>query len=235
MTHRWVVFQHVDWEGPGLISSLARSRGISLEIFHLGLRPTITTLDNVDGLVVMGGPMGAYETAKYPFLARECDQISMMVHAGRPVLGICLGAQLIAKVLGSRVFPGPESEIGFGSVRLAPGARGDPVFAGCGTSLPVFHWHGDTFDLPAGATLLASSSMYAHQAFRFGQYVYALQFHLEVDLETWSGWQAHLPSAVSASAGLRERVEDTGRAVIGKFFDTATRFSRARRFQFSVP
>jgi GMP synthase (glutamine-hydrolysing) len=225
---RWAILQHVAWEGPGLIASVARARGLPVETHRLDLNSTVPKLEDVSGLIVMGGPMGAYETEKYPFLAQECSLISEMVRRGRPVLGVCLGAQLLAKSLGARVFPGPASEIGFGSVRLAPAASADPVFAPSGTDIPVFHWHGDTFELPIGATLLASSPMYAHQAFRFGQCVYALQFHLEVDVETWSAWEPHLPSTLRAPAAeLRPRVEDAGRSVIERFFDEAAKPRRA--------
>ena len=224
MNRRWVVLQHVAWEGPGLIASVARDRGLAVEIHRLDLTPAIPGSEDLDGLVVMGGPMGAYETEKYPFLEQECALISEMTRNRRPVLGVCLGAQLLAKSLGARVFPGLASEIGFGSVFLSPEARDDSVFAALGTEIPVFHWHGDSFDLPTGAILLASSSMYPHQAFRFGQCAYALQFHLEVDLETWCAWRPYLSSAVWASAAeLRERVEKAGRGMIERFFDAVTK------------
>lgn len=220
----WAVLQHVAWEGPGLIASVAGARGLPVVTHRLDLNPALPDPEELNGLIVMGGPMGAYETEQYPVLAQECALISEMVRRERPVLGVCLGAQLLAKSLGARVFPGPASEIGFGSVRMTPAASTDPVFAPSGAGLPVFHWHGDTFELPAGATLLASTPMYAHQAFRFGHCVYALQFHLEVDRETWSAWEPHLPSTVPASAAeLRQSIEDTGRSVIERFFDAATR------------
>ncbi len=224
INRRWVVLQHVAWEGPGLIASAARDRGLAVEIHRVDLTPAIPGSEDLDGLVVMGGPMGAYETEKYPFLEQECVLISEMIRNCRPVLGVCLGAQLLAKSLGARVFPGPASETGFGSVFLSPEASEDSVFAAFETEIPVFHWHGDTFDLPAGATLLASSSMYAHQAFRFGQCAYALQFHFEVDMETWCAWKPYLSSAVRASAAeLRERVENAGRGIIDRFFDVVTK------------
>ncbi len=220
----WAILQHVAWEGPGLIESIARSRGLSVETHRLDLAPTLPNLEDISGLIVMGGPMGVYETERYPFLAQECALISEMVTRDRPVLGVCLGAQLLAKSLGARVFPGSASEIGFGSVQLTPAASADRVFASSGVAMPVFHWHGDTFDLPIGATLLASSPAYAHQAFRFGQCIYALQFHLEVDLATWSAWEPHLPLTLRASAAeLREKVEDAGRFVIERFFDVAAK------------
>ena len=111
----WAILQHVPWEGPGLIQSIARARGISVKTYRLDLTPAFPNLEDIGGLIVMGGPMGAYETEKYPFLVHECALISEMVRRDRPVLGVCLGAQLLAKSLGARVFSGPASEIGFGS------------------------------------------------------------------------------------------------------------------------
>jgi GMP synthase-like glutamine amidotransferase len=177
-------------------------KGITMEIHRLDLSPTIPHPEDLDGFVVMGGPMGAYETEKYPFLEQECALISEMVKKHRPVVGVCLGAQLLAKALGARVFPGPANEIGFGCAQLGPEASKDPVFAAAGTDIPVFHWHRDTFDLPVGATLLASSPVYPHQAFRFGERAYALQFHLEVDPDT----VARLETAPAAGySGFGER------------------------------
>ena len=222
MADRWVVLQHVAWEGPGLIAAIARRRGLSVNVHRLDLNPAMPPSEDLGGLVVMGGPMGAYETDKYPFIEPECALISQMVSSGRPVLGVCLGAQLLAKSLGAHVFPGPATEIGFGLVQLVPQAGDDPVFAGCDAEIPVFHWHGDTFDLPAGATLLASSPICAHQAFRVGQRAYALQFHLEADQETWSAWEPQLPSDVRVSEDQRERVQNIGRAVIENFFEATT-------------
>lgn len=218
--HCWVAFQHVAWEGPGMIGTIARSRGITIDVCRLDLTPVVPSLDGVEGLVVMGGPMGVYEADKYPFLADECHCIAEMVRAGRPVIGVCLGAQLLANALGARVYSGPEQEIGFGTVRLAPAAK-DSIFAGDGDEIPVFHWHGDTFDLPAQATLLASSSKYAHQAFCVGPRVYGLQFHVEVDASTWSAWRPKLPPSVPDADNLRQPIERVGRDVIGRFFDAA--------------
>src|SRR5208282_569368 len=133
--------------------------------------------------------MGVYETGKYGFLESECKLIRELVARGRPVLGVCLGAQLLASALGARVFPGHKPEIGFGSVQLTRAGNDDPLMGRAGPAVPVFHWHGDTFDLPQGATLLASSRDYPHQAFRFGNCAYGLQFHLEPDSGVWSAWQ----------------------------------------------
>jgi len=120
------------------------------------------------------------------------------------------------------VFPGHEPEIGFGSVQLTPAGNHDPLLGPAGPTFPVFHWHGDTFDLPQAAILLASSVDYPRQAFHFGKCAYGLQFHVEPDSGTWSAWREHLPSVLME--GLEEKrreIEHVGRGVITRFFDLA--------------
>lgn len=140
-------------------------------------------------LIVMGGPIGVYDAPEYPFLTDEIDLIRSRLKAKRPVLGICLGSQLMAAALGAKVFPGTNGvELGWAPVRLTEAGQQHPLADVAGNDLPVLHWHGDTFDLPEGATLLASTSRYAHQAFAVGNYGLALQFHVETDaleLEQW--------------------------------------------------
>ncbi len=222
MKSRWIVLQHVAWEGPGMIAGEAVRRGYTVDVCRLDREDALPDAGQVDGLVVMGGPLGAYEEDAYPFLRKECELVATMARSGRPVLGVCLGAQLLAKALGGRVFPGHGAEVGFGSVELTPAGKEDPLFAGAGAVLPVFHWHGDTFTLPDGAELLASNSMYAHQAFRFGRRAYGLQFHVEPDVGTWAAWRDHLPAGLIDDAAPRQQaVEAVGNPVIARFFDQA--------------
>jgi len=222
MIGQWTILQHVEWEGPGLIAAEAQRRGLRTDIRRLDLGAGIPEPDEIRGLIVMGGPMGAYETDKYPFLAGECSLIAELVRRERPVLGVCLGAQLLAKALGGKVFPGHGPETGFGFVELTAEWKRDAVFGPNEPSVPVFHWHGDTFDLPAGATLLASSAEYPHQAFCCGSRTYGLQFHIEPDLNTWSAWGEHLPPALIERAEQRRNVvERVGRSIIARFFDLA--------------
>jgi len=222
MTRVWTVVQHVPWEGPGLIAAEAKARGYGTDIRRMDLGVSLPEPDEVAGLVVMGGPMGAYETDQHSFLAAECHLMAEMARRGRPVLGVCLGAQLLAQALGAKVFPGHRPEIGFGTVQLTAAGREDPIFAPVGTSLPAFHWHGDTFDLPQGAALLASSAEYPHQAFRFGKCVYGLQFHVEPGTDTWRAWKEHLPSALDCPPQKRDELERVGKGVIARFFALAS-------------
>jgi len=223
MKSRWIVLQHVAWEGPGIIVRQAKSRGLDVEVRRLDREDEIPEADHVDGLVVMGGPFGAYEEDSFPFLAKECRLLAAAVRRGSPVLGVCLGAQLLAKALGCKVFPGHGAEVGFGSIALTQAGQQDPLFAGIGNVLPAFHWHGDTFTLPEGAVLLASSQMYTQQAFRFGSRAYGLQFHLEPDADTWAAWRNHLPKGLVENSETKQlEIEETGNKIISKFFDLAT-------------
>jgi GMP synthase (glutamine-hydrolysing) len=139
-----------------------------------------------DGLIFLGGPMSANDPL--PYLRTEIGVIERAVMAGTPVLGVCLGAQLMAMALGARVYRNAEREIGWYDIRLANGAASDPVFAGLQQSETVFHWHSDTFDLPAGAELLARSDRTGRQAFRYARASYGMQFHLEVTPQMIVDW-----------------------------------------------
>lgn len=141
-----------------------------------------------DGLVVMGGPMSANDPL--PGLQDELALIGKALTAGKPVLGICLGAQLIAKALGARVYRNRELEIGWEAVHFTEAGRADPVFGGIESPETFFHWHGETFDLPAGAEWLAYSAKTRHQAYRYGRNVYGIQFHPEVTAEMIADWSA---------------------------------------------
>jgi GMP synthase (glutamine-hydrolysing) len=218
----WVAIQHVPFEGPGLIAQAASRRDLELRICHLYQGEPLPSPEDLDGLVVMGGPMGVSDVAEHPHLDLETELITAMVHAGRPVLGVCLGAQLMAHSLGASVYRGEQAEIGFGTVSLTPAGREDPVLGSLGTEiLPVMHWHQDTFDLPENASLLAHSEIYAHQAFRVGKHAYGLQFHLEVDRDLADAWREHLPAGVTLADSARSQAEAIGRKALEAFFALA--------------
>lgn len=171
--------QHVPFEDIGSMASDFRARGYSLSTTHWYLGDTAPAVENFDALVVMGGPMGIYDEAIYPWLAEEKILIKAAIAAGKIILGICLGAQLIAAVLGAKVARNAHKEIGWLPISVNPATATHPiaqVFAGYPE---VFHWHGDTFALPPGAVHLARSEGCANQAYAFRDQVYGFQFHLE--------------------------------------------------------
>jgi GMP synthase (glutamine-hydrolysing) len=219
----WVAIQHVSYEDPGLIARAASRRGIELQLCHPYRGEPLPSWEEIDGLVVMGGPMGVQDTAEHPHLAREIELIATMVRTGRPVLGVCLGAQLLAHSLGANVYPGEQAEVGFGSVSLTPAGRNDPVLGSLGTeTLPVVHWHQDTFDLPDDALWLARSALYPHQAFRVGECAYAFQFHVEVNRELADAWSELWPAETLDEPSVIE-LERAGRVALDAFFGLACR------------
>jgi GMP synthase-like glutamine amidotransferase len=165
--------------------------------------------------------MGVHDADDFPWLTTETAWLTTVVAAGLPVLGVCLGSQLVAAALGAEVTTGETPEIGVGRVALNAAGRADPVLGPEGDGLPVVHWHGDTFAIPDGAVHLASSDRYRNQAFRYGDRVYGLQFHLEVDDEVAAGWRADLPAGISLDGPDRRPVEDAGRRVFGRFLALA--------------
>lgn len=172
--------QHVPYEGLGAMADLFKEAGHHVTVTKLYEAPTIMTeklLSSIDGLVVLGGPMNIYEEATYPWLRDEKLFIKEAIDLGLPVLGICLGAQLIADVLGARVYPGHEKEIGWLPLDVTGCGKWQAVF---GASPTVFHWHGDTFELPEGAERMAKSLGCANQGFAYKDQVIALQFHIEM-------------------------------------------------------
>jgi len=171
------VLQHVVFEGPAAVADWAAERAVPFRIFHLYRDTTFPALSDFDMLAVMGGPMSANDEAQLDWLGPEIALVREAIAAGKTVLGICLGAQIIAKALGARVYPGRAKEIGWFPVQRMGGSH--PFSDGLPETFTPFHWHGETFDLPRGATPLASSRITEIQAFAVGQHVLGLQFHLE--------------------------------------------------------
>jgi GMP synthase (glutamine-hydrolysing) len=186
-----LVLRHVPHESLGLIAAVFDECDLPYRYVNLyATAPPEIREDDWSALVVMGGPMNVDETDRYPFLAAEVRWLRGAVAADRPVLGVCLGSQLLAKALGARVYPNPVKEIGWYEIELTPAAAADPLFCDCAPAEMVFQWHGDTFDLPAGAVPLARSRDCANQAFRYGRTAYGLQFHLETTPDLIDRWLA---------------------------------------------
>ncbi|MGO9030054.1 MAG: type 1 glutamine amidotransferase [Acidimicrobiales bacterium] len=180
---RCLVVQHVEPEEPYAIGRALEAAGSAVVPCRVFAGEAVPDdLDGFDGLVVMGGPSSAAHDDGFPTRRRELALLEDAVARDIPTLGVCLGAQLLALAAGGSVYPGQDgAEIGWGPVVLADRAGSDLLLGGLPGELVVLHWHGDTFDLPPGATRLASNARYANQAFRLGDRAWGLQFHVEVD------------------------------------------------------
>lgn len=179
---RLLVFQHVPHEILGTLDPLLRDAGFRIRYVNFGRNPdAVPDLDRYHGLIVLGGPMNCDQVTRHRHLLTEVTAIRAAVRDGKPVLGICLGSQLLARALGAPVTPHHRKEIGWYDVSPTPHAERDPLFRHFEGTEKIFQWHGDTFGIPHGAVHLAESAACAHQAFRFGHNAYGLQFHLEVD------------------------------------------------------
>lgn len=176
--------QHVPFEGPGFIEPWALVRGHRLTSTHLYAGHRLPAVEQLDWLFILGGPMNVYEENHYPWLSREKRFIGEALHEGKIVIGICLGAQLIACVLGSKVMRNPSVEIGWHPVEKTVRASQSNLSGFLPDRFPAFHWHGDTFEIPRGAVHLARSQACENQAFVFGDRVAAFQFHLESTRES---------------------------------------------------
>jgi GMP synthase (glutamine-hydrolysing) len=179
--------RHVHFEDLGAFETVLTTSGYQIQYCDVGINDLHSAgLADCDLLIVLGAPIGVYEEEKYPFLADEIAIIQKRVNFARPLLGICLGAQLFARALGSNVYPGPAKEIGWAPVTLSPAAKHSPMR--CLEAVPVLHWHGDTFDLPEGAELLASTAICRNQAFSYGKSLLAFQFHPEASAKHFERW-----------------------------------------------
>jgi GMP synthase (glutamine-hydrolysing) len=227
---RHVAFEDLDAFAPALAARGYKASYREAPTDDLG----IAELVDCDLLVVLGGPIGAYEEDRYPFLKSEIALIEKRLKASRPVLGICLGAQLMARALGAKVYAAGFKEIGWSGVSLSAGGRASPL-AKLAPGMRVLHWHGDTFDLPSGATHLASTPRTPNQAFAVGRHGLALQFHLEVSaagLERWLVGHAveiaatprvSVPRLRADAAKFAAETVPQGRAVLDTWLDGLNR------------
>jgi len=202
-----VALRHVAFEDLGSFRAPLEHAGYEIQYLQAGehdlaaIRP--------DLLVVLGGPVGVYDEHVYPFLRQETELLSKCLVDNVPTIGICLGAQLIAHALGERVYPGPQKEIGWAPLELTDAGRDSPLRSL--SDLSVLHWHGDTFDLPLGCELLASTTICRNQAFAMGNRVLGLQFHPEVEGLNFERWLIGHAVEISGSnlspKTLREQAE----------------------------
>lgn len=192
-----LIIKNIITEGPGTIEVFLKEEDIPFSIVELDSGETPPHLEKFDTLVVMGGPMGIYEMDKYPHIMIASRTIREAINRDMKVLGICLGSQMIAHCLGAEVYPGPEKEIGWYHIELTGEGLKDtlmrrlaihPRVGDFWRKFKVFHWHGDTFNVPPGAVLLASSQLYKNQAFRYGDKIYGFQFHIEITKDMLLEW-----------------------------------------------
>jgi GMP synthase (glutamine-hydrolysing) len=196
-----IVIRHVHFEDLGAFAPVLERRGYEITYLDVGIDPLPgERADKADLLVILGGPIGAYEEDLYPFLVAELALIGRRLTGGRAMLGICLGAQLIARALGARVYPGPAKEIGWSVLTLTDAGRQGPLATLA--AVPVLHWHGDTFDLPSGAVRLASTASCVNQAFSLDRHVLAFQFHPEVNAAGFERWLIGHACEIAATRGV---------------------------------
>jgi len=184
-------FMHVPFEGLGCMEQWIKGNNhlSGYTCFYENYR--LPDLETIDWLIVMGGPMSVYDEAFYPWLTEEKAFIRKAIELGKTVIGICLGSQLIAEVLGAKVYPNNQKEIGWYEVSLSEKTSELPLFTGFEKQFPVFHWHGDTYDIPKGSKHLISSTACTNQAFLYSSNVLGLQFHLEVTVQSLQSMVDH--------------------------------------------
>ena len=227
MPRTLAAIRHVAFEDLGSFARPLEQAGFAIR-YHDAGQDDLAAIGDPDLLVVLGGPIGAYEDDLYPFLQDEIALLTARLAAQKPVLGICLGAQLMARTLRCRVYPGPAKEIGFAPLTLT---QPDGILAPL-RDVPVLHWHGDTFDLPPGASHLASTAICANQAFAIGHHALAFQCHPEAQGPGFDRWLIGHAAEIAGTPGVSvpqlragmarhgAALEQAGRAVIGRWLET---------------
>jgi GMP synthase-like glutamine amidotransferase len=231
------VLQHHECEPLGIWAEELNRWHVRSQSIPVWKNAELPAPESTLAAIILGGPMNVNETDRYPFIQAELNYLKRLLEAGIPVIGVCLGAQLLAAALGARVAPGPRPEIGYSAVTLTPAGAESTLFRGFPMELPVFQWHGQGFELPPKADLLASSPDYPQQAFRYGN-AWGFQFHLEVTPAMVESWcreysqeltQAGVnPLKVNEQAALRgQMISLYGRQVIRRFWDSVTEIDLA--------
>ncbi|HEV2954074.1 MAG TPA: type 1 glutamine amidotransferase [Candidatus Dormibacteraeota bacterium] len=239
-----LILQHIECEPAAVYEDELIARGASVTMVEVDTERTVPDWHDFDLILSMGGPMSVYEAPDLPWIETETALIRAAVGAQVPVWGVCLGAQILASALGARVYAGGRPEVGIMAVDLTPSAHLDPVFSSSPTPLTTLQWHGDTFDLPQGAVLLASSPTYPNQAFRYGS-AYGLQFHLEVSPHMARRWaevpayeaaldRTHGPGSLPGLISDLELVGPQMNAVAGRLFGAWLDLAGLRNRAFSV-
>lgn len=217
MTRQCLALQHVSFEDLGSLEPVLRSAGFEITYRQAGVDDLDSEASRAewrqaDLVVVLGGPIGVYESDQYPYITHELARVAERLQARRPIVGICLGAQMMAAASGQRVYPGPAKEIGWDALQLSTAGQDSCLAALAQCDYQVLHWHGDTFDLPEGATLLASTRLVPHQAFAIGQYALGLQCHLEAQASQIERWLiGHTCELSHAGIDLHQIRRDTAR------------------------
>lgn len=219
---RVLVLQHHPDEGPGTLGDFLRDQGAELVFSHTwqGDDPPLNP-NGFDALVSMGGPMNVYEENKHPWLKAENRLLTLAARAGLPIMGVCLGAQLIAKALGAGVAGSPQKELGWYEAKLTPSAAADPLCAGLAQVFPVVQWHGDMFQVPQGGQLLATGAPCPNQAFGWGK-AYGLQFHIEVTpgiIETWFSQEARLKEILASWEAMGAQMDKAAQTLYANFWE----------------
>jgi GMP synthase (glutamine-hydrolysing) len=221
---RLLVFQHVPYEILGNLDPLLRQARFRIRYVNFGRHPDAQPdISKYNGLIVLGGPMNCDQSDRYPHLPHEIEVIREAIERGLPVLGICLGAQLIARALGARVGKNPSKEIGWYPLSPTDEGNRDPLFAQFDESQQIFQWHGDKFEIPHGAVHLAESPDCRNQAFRFKHNIYGLQFHLEVDEPMILRWLDNPSMSSEAREAAGQDRPDEIRAQTRQYIDDSMR------------